>query len=608
MFLNSFSNFDNFSLTSTTRFVYFAKGETSSRKITPKLISGERQYYNMDRGGDNVDNKNDKSKNKPTNNINPEVKQKIVEKKNKNLEKTKKPVHKKLKKLETRVNRSKIFESEKRKEECIKTISDALEKFSPDKWRKFVVDHQKYSGGFRQWNTDLCTFLGKAKLSAKQERQYACGLQMCLARKFAKKGFFVELDKKDKKTNGFTYTEGFLGPYTISVLAGFLNSDLYAKKDPNKEWKDLSFAKLDKTHAYGKKTSRQNEFNEAIAHLKEGLGMKKEKEDGTKDNIDEENPTPENKVKPESVQLLSKLSEKEKEQVVKLTGAVCTYGAFKLKKFKKLNKKQKKDFEAVAKVMDPAAPWFPAFDNIKDSWPDQAFSEYKKAYDNVDEDETRVGNEHARLSNAIDDYLKQSEAVVEKLERKYEPKVSKLVIDYSLPNSLDITDLSPVKKEATTNWNSGADERRVPNAQYTEQKGKIFKKRLQTPEGRNIFFDGYFAEKSCPKKIFNKKTTEENWKDLKKFLDPKKSEEQFKQYFTGRDKEDQIIGEINETICLNNMYIVNDEYQKLQKNFNTDLDSALGTLDKNYGKYYGEYKGKKGKDFVADILDGKIKA
>ncbi len=160
-----------------------------------------------------------------------------------------------------------VFKNKAERLKYVGRIREAIETLRPDRLYEFVKTHQKYKGDYRQWNREFCELLGEDDLSPAEQRKYVAGLQAFLTGRFTEADPPVVFELREgNRINRFTYVDGMLGGYTVSVLGAYLTSDLYQKR--NKEW-ETPYANLDLEFA--KKGRRKKEFGKAIQHLKSQL-------------------------------------------------------------------------------------------------------------------------------------------------------------------------------------------------------------------------------------------------------------------------------------------------------------------------------------------------
>ncbi|MBU1018017.1 hypothetical protein KKA33_03235 [Patescibacteria group bacterium] len=303
--------------------------------------------------------------------------------------------------IHRRLERLGVFKNKAERLKYVGKVRDAIEKLKPDQWYKFVKEHQIYNGDYRQWNKDFCELLGGSKLSPAVQRKYVAGLQAFLTGRFAEAASPVKFELKEgKRINRFTYVDGMLGGYTVSVLGAYLTSDLYNKK--KSEWKRL-YATLNPEFT-AKQKGRQKTFDKAILHLKSQLVAKtplpQELTGENKDQKEEKNsqkPPQEEKRSEESAVEEKEQEKKLETSVEAVMKNVNRYAKREVQQeLDELRNENIVDLRAIHKEgRDPDAFGIltnNSFDDKEWSWPYWAYKEYENAYEaweeNQDDPET----------------------------------------------------------------------------------------------------------------------------------------------------------------------------------------------------------------------------
>jgi len=521
-----------------------------------------------------------------------------------------------------------IFKDDAERQKYVDIIKAEIEKLKPEDLLKFVKDHNEYNGDYETWNNEFCTLLGKKDLDPDEQRKYIAGLQAFLTDEFANAQPPVKFELKDgKRINKFTYVDGFLGGYTVSVLGVYITSDKYKNRDSN--WKrDELYAKLKPEYAE-EDEDRKDKFDKALAHLRGQLAVQPAVPGGPPAGAKAPASTPGAKPAPAPAPpprpAVAKLYPEEQakkdkewnealqraqrsEQLRKNADTLIdktlredkTHWAENIAKiysseFAKLSDKYGGDPDRVGRFSEfRRIPVFYGNDNI---WPAEIFKKYKEAYDQVTKNPSaenikRKDELYQMLSKSAADYSQLTKEIVAKLKGKYEPGLRVLIGSYELPHDVYIYNLEPIKLSAGA---QGRSWKKEEPEQYKKQREAIERVELQNPDKIDEFYAKYFKEP--PKRAFD------NWDALAKML---KSPKDLEDYFIGVSPEG-IVARVRQIILYRNMHRVYWESEWYKSEFNKELGIAIKALDSNFETYYKDYKGIKDKDFVADISSGQVK-
>ncbi|MBU0576970.1 hypothetical protein KJ742_02360 [Patescibacteria group bacterium] len=158
-----------------------------------------------------------------------------------------------------------IFDNEAEKQKYISDVREVLAE-NPNKWYEFVKTHQEYNGNWSEWNREFAEqVLGKTGLNQRDQRKCVGALQEILTEDFADPQYGIKFELVEgRRTNGFTYIDGMMGGYTVSVLGAYLTT-IYEHKKP--EWQRFRAT----LHADFRTGRRDAEYKKAIDHLERQL-------------------------------------------------------------------------------------------------------------------------------------------------------------------------------------------------------------------------------------------------------------------------------------------------------------------------------------------------
>lgn len=508
---------------------------------------------------------------------------------------TKKALEKTRERLETQVFQNSESEDQEivdaRTKKYEKTIRESLENLENfDRLRKFIESHTAYGANYLAWNSEFCEMLElkgedeKSPPNPVEQRRYVAALQLVLADVFSKQESKDIFDAKRVRKNPFTYIDGRMGAYTVSVLAAYWNGKYSESKKVT-----LKFAGLDQK--FGEKGDNQKMFNDAIAFLEGQLKGVSQTVAGGPTSASESSPDLELYPLPSPTPELDPIQLRQAEtltQAVAPTAAIADRLNFNFEE-------QKKDFEWLRdeKGKDIHA-WFwkNSFDIDKDSWPAKSYRDYERLYDE-DKDAGRPLRKETlaawdRLWQSINDYRDQARLAHERLEKTYRLKVKRLVYSYDLPTGVDWTNLNPVEVVESVDGPSTT----IKSHLYRTQEEKILPAELRERDKLSDFFRRYFN--SAPNRILK------DWAELENTV---KSPTEIEQYFSGLDRP-TILKRVEAMIHLNNMYRAHDEVEKLKADYGRERASYMASLNGNYEQFYQNFKGNPKADFVTHLFEG----
>ncbi len=504
-------------------------------------------------------------------------------------------------------------------------IREAIEVFSPDRWYEFVKKHQEYNGNYKDWNKDFCNLLVEAGQATPEEvkdpkiqRKYVAGLQYFLTDHFSSAGVSFELND-GKKINKFTYVDGLLGGYTISVLGAYLTSPLYGKKKA--EWTRLEGG-LHDDFVKGK-GGRKKEFGDAVGHLRSQL----ENADYTKAGLSTVQVNPGEPVDPnvatvpedgevvtvegEQVEVASVEEERIKNGSDALVSRMTARG-YNLGRYRQVNRLQK-DFEREVQEIynnpnrSPDISGIGVYlNNIDGSWPQIAFDDYEEMWGDSNVDQKQLDDKLMdslnHLKSSVDDYHRLFGVIFKQTKEKYGKQFAQFLKTHSLPKGFNLKNTNPINTE--TIMVDGGDGKPFShsydydNPQYVAQRKRIEKTDLEKKDGIDGFYQKFFDKN--PTKVIA------NWGELQASLkDPKEnSTNRLLSYFNldaNEKNQNKIMKQINQVILLGNMYLTDSKFNEIQGNFRKDLRDRFVLLDGGYSSYYENYQGRDD-EFISELL------
>ncbi|MCK5607246.1 hypothetical protein KAR91_35510, partial [Candidatus Pacearchaeota archaeon] len=476
---------------------------------------------------------------------------------------------------------------------------------------------------------DFCNLLVEAGQATaeevknpKNQRKYVAGLQYFLTDHFSSAGVSFELND-GKKINKFTYVDGLLGGYTVSVLGAYLTSPLYGKK--KEEWTRLEGG-LHDDFTKGK-SGRKKEFGAAVTHLRGQL----DNADYTKAGIStvevkpgapvnpnvvaDSNPivspvSPDKKdgeVQQSSVEVASVEEKRIRKDALLLSGRM-TRGRFYQGRYFAINniyEQQKKDVQEIKGTpdKDPDVLWFGGkLNNLDGSWSQVAHDDYFEMWDESESEDKQFDSDLidslSHLEDTVEDYHRLVGRIFELTESKYGNRFKEFLRKHSLPNGFDVQNTSP-----TEDIGDGNGSVIVDSPQFAAQKKKIDKPELKDKRTIDAFYGKFFNKK--PIKVLA------NWSEFQSLLkNPKEDSKALLLKYFHLDEDElgqkKILGQINEVILLKNMHLTDSEFHTARNDFKKDFDARCALLDGGYEVYYERYEGKDD-EFITELLSPRDK-
>lgn len=169
-----------------------------------------------------------------------------------------------------------IFGNEKCQEYYINALKESLEKMNLSKLHQFILDHQTYGkSSHASWNTDFANMVNISPPEEYQGRNEAHTHSRIVA---AAQYFLVKAHKADvfqitltkKQINPWIFIDGKMGPYTVSVLGEYGNSQHKTKRGKDKKLETHGDAKLDEDD-YKKGSASHRSYEEAREYKRNQL-------------------------------------------------------------------------------------------------------------------------------------------------------------------------------------------------------------------------------------------------------------------------------------------------------------------------------------------------
>lgn len=442
-----------------------------------------------------------------------------------------------------------LFESDEERKEYVETSGKALEAHTGEVCA-YINTHQSLSQDTEKWNADLCVSLGIDDKDSEPihtlNRKLVVGLQQYLKEQSSAQGRTPFYQGGDK--NG--QIDGRAGPYLLKALDTYL---VETGKIPKSELLS-STPDANQPQANNRVSARPEPIPKNISIL---LGQV----------------SPSNQLR---------------------QYADLSYNSLQ-KDFRNLNEWGRNPHDmaldyfykrfknAKPSLSELQANPITLFDS-PNSWPRRVFSEYTKAYDFAKGDKLLDNNlrfAFDRLGTVIQDYHSLSVLLLDRLDQRYQEKISKalatydLPVDYSFQNGLD-PDLKTKKSSLldVVFSRSPYDIRRNPaysSLEDTIQGG------LKEPQQIKAFFGNFFDD-TPPTHFY--RTPDELKKDLK---NPDVME--LKNLF-GVNSEERVLKKVNTLIQLSNMHQLHGVRENLRSEYAKDLRKGVELLNESYEDYY----------------------